>query len=477
MLTRNKRAVLVTSQNPLCAGVLRLTLDFVGPGYGLYISPVCKAWQESYKGVAAVTVAVVTWDGRSISFTCGPAHTLRSAASASSTTLRWARRCGLHLKGATCAHIAGRCAEIDTLAEAHALGLPWSASLLNSVAGAQKLEALQWLHTDAQCPLPPDITHSAASGGSVAMLQWLAAVGCVFDRCTSCAAASAGHMHVLQFLREQGCPFDKDCVDAAAERGDLAMVQWLLQQGCPWRKTEVVHIAAASGSVALMEWLLHEHVFVMADDLMASAAEAGQLAMCQYLREQECPWSELACLLAARAGHCEVLRWLREAGCPRHPDEVCLAAAAGSVATLAYLQQAGELPDAQLTAALAAAGANDELSAAVWLRQEGAEWPAVLEQHGDCPYTYWPPSMVAWARAEGCTSPVSEQFIDPYSTSERADAHSAASDSSDEFSSCSDTDEDSSSDHIIDSDASSTRHNGDTSSDDSGDELGVNMFA
>jgi hypothetical protein len=44
MLTRNKRAVLATSQNPLCAGLLQLVLEFVGPGYCLHAGTVCKAW-------------------------------------------------------------------------------------------------------------------------------------------------------------------------------------------------------------------------------------------------------------------------------------------------------------------------------------------------------------------------------------------------------------------------------------------------
>jgi hypothetical protein len=222
-----------------------------------------------------------------------------------------------------------------------------------------------------------------------------------------------------------------------------------------------------------MEWLLQEHAIVMTGDLMASAAEAGQLAMCQYLREQGCPWSAGACLDAASAGHCEVVRWLHSAGCPWQLNPnindsiVGHTAIGGSVDLLQYLLQQGMLAGGGLlTEALAAAGAHDRREAAVWLRQHGAEWPPILQQN-ETPQLYWSRDMVAWARAEGCTSPGSEQFIDPYSTSERGDAHSAASDSSDEFSSCSDTDEDSCSDHNFDSDASSTLHTDDSSSDDS----------
>jgi hypothetical protein len=447
---------------------LKLVLDFVGPGHCLHAATVCKAWRESYNQVAAIILAVTTWDGRSISITCGPAHTLRSAAFVSPSTLRWAHSWGLNLAVKEC--IAAKSASITTLALAHELGMPLTTEMMHSAARFQKFSVLEWLHIDARFPLPQDITHSAARGGSIVLLQWLAAAGCVFDRRTSYHAALAGHMHVLHFLLQKGCRFDKDCVDAAAERKDLAMVQWLLQHDCPWRSSEVVHIAAESGSVALMEWLLQEHATVMTGDLMASAAEAGQLAMCQYLREQGCPWSVGACLDAARAGHCEVVRWLHNAGCPWQlnpniSDSIVIhTAIGGSVDLLQYLLQQGVLGGGdQLTRALAAAGVYDRRAAAVWLRQHGADWPASLI-FGTVP---WSCDMVAWARAEGCTAPVSEQFIDPYSTSERGDAHSAASDSSDEFSSCSDTAEESCSDHNFDSDASSTLHSDDSSSDDS----------
>jgi hypothetical protein len=470
MKRARKRAALAIKEI-LCRGVVQQVLEFLGPGHAVYIATVCKAWQESYSAVEAANVAVVARDGRTISFDCTSHMTFLSLAFTSPAAVRWAHRCGLRLRATACANIAGRYADISTLAAAHKLGLPWSATLLNSVALWQRLDVLKWLHIDRGVPLPQDITHSAASGGSVVLLQWLATVRCAFDRRTSYYAALAGHMHVLQYLRSRGCRFDKECVDAADEQGDLAMVRWLLQRGCPWSKSEVAHIAAQSGSIALMDWLLNEH-HVDVTYIVVSAAEAGQLAMCQYLIEQGCLWCEHASWYAAQAGHCEVLRWLREAGCPYPPDEVLLAAAAsGNVATLAYLQQAGELSHAvQLTAALAHAGSYDRREAAVWLREQGAEWPPVLQQDGS-PWNYWSRDMVAWARAEGWSSPVSEFYTDPYTDSE-ANSHNSvdsdASDSSEEFSSCSDTDE-SSSDHNTDSDASSTLHTGYSSSDDYSD--------
>jgi hypothetical protein len=105
-------------------------------------------------------------------------------------------------------------ADRGTLELAHQLGMPWTGTLLRSVAAAAKLPLLQWLHLEQQCAFPRDITYSAAQGGSVKMLQWLAGQDCQFYAKTSYYAALAGRMHVLQFLSDVGCRFDKDCVDA-----------------------------------------------------------------------------------------------------------------------------------------------------------------------------------------------------------------------------------------------------------------------
>jgi hypothetical protein len=55
-----------------------------------------------------------------------------------------------------------------------------------------------------------------------------------------------------------------------------------------------------------------------------------------------------------------------------------------------------------LTAMLNAAGSHGHLAAAQWLRQQGAAWPAVLRVNRDY---WWSGAVLAWARAEGCTSP------------------------------------------------------------------------
>jgi hypothetical protein len=112
----------------------------------------------------------------------------------------------------------------------------------------------------------------------------------------------------------------------------------------------------------------------------------GHVSMCDYLFNKQLPLpahNELACNTAAERGHTEALRWLHEHSCPWiATDVLATAARAGSVAMLSYLQAEGLLDSVStLTQLLQRAGANSRLAAAQWLR-------------------------LAWARAEGCTSPL-----------------------------------------------------------------------
>jgi hypothetical protein len=54
-----------------------------------------------------------------------------------------------------------------------------------------------------------------------------------------------------------------------------------------------------------------------------------------------------------------------------------------------------------LTEALDYAACSSKLAAAKWLRQQGAQWPTAFRM-----WPSWSPEVVAWARAEGCTTPI-----------------------------------------------------------------------
>jgi hypothetical protein len=138
-------------------------------------------------------------------------------------------------------------------------------------------------------------------------------------------------------------------------------------------------------------------------DVSGYAAGHGRMDMLQWLHEVGCAFSEHVVNVAAASNNAAMLQWLLEQGCPRDENELCaIAACYGHTSILSCLQQRGLLPAPQyLSPVLQPAGAHDQLTAAQWLRQRGAEWPAIRHD-GDTP---WQGEVLAWARAEGCTAP------------------------------------------------------------------------
>jgi hypothetical protein len=212
---------------------------------------------------------------------------------------------------------------------------------------------------------------------------------------------------VMPFLHAQGCPWDTTVPVAAVQRGAFQMLCWLIQRGCPCTGHIVLRAAAESGNIALTSWIRRQLGVALSEYTMAAAAANGRTAMCAYLRSKQCPWNASASDAAARNGHVKTLHWLIKRGCPGCAVVHCREAAlGGSVEVMLYIQQQfGRrgivTPSALLTEMLNIAGANNRLAAAVWLRQQGAEWPSVLKYYG----RLWSGETLAWARSQGCTSP------------------------------------------------------------------------
>jgi hypothetical protein len=244
------------------------------------------------------------------------------------------------------------------------------------VLAARAWNLLQHLLTEQQCPRPAFLSYYAARSGSISMLNWLKAEAlCEFSQTTCSGAASAGQLAALKHLRSEGCDWDVDAVASFAARG---------------------------GSVEVVEWLQQQGIVIDAG-VMKAAAGADQIAMCKYLHSTGCEWNADACYQAARNGHVNTLRWLRENGCPWDVIAVFhIAAHSSHTGILNFLIEQGEELSADLlTSALNAAGARGRLHAAQWLRQHGADWPDVLQAGR----MQWNGDTLAWARAEGCTSP------------------------------------------------------------------------
>eukprot|EP00953_Heterococcus_sp_UTEX-ZZ885_P012570 7207-Heterococcus_DN1.PRE.2 len=375
-----KQALAACSNALLQAGLLKATLDFQSSSEEHLHTSSCT----SYKAVFA-----------------------------SASRVRAAHDSGLRLHEANkqLSSCAGTYADVDTLEAAHDLGLPFSAHVMRGAASSRCLSKLQWLHIEQQCPFPGEITLIAARAGDVEMLRWLKSAGCCFDKWTSLRGAQSGNnLNVLQFLHAEGCPWHPNVCGAAGEAGDLEQLNWLFSHGATVDNSTAM-IAARGGAVPVLEWLQQQQDVELKEHTMCCAAEHGHLQLCQWLHAQQCPWDDTATFSAARYNHCATLRWLIESGCPHDVTHVLnilsaavLGARNGDFNTLQYLYECGIMASSDvLTDTLNTAGAHNKLAVAQWLRQHGAEWPAVLRSpfYNDP----WHGETLAWARAEGCTSP------------------------------------------------------------------------
>jgi hypothetical protein len=181
------------------------------------------------------------------------------------------------------------------------------------------------------------------------------------------------------------------------------MVRWLHESGCEWTEYWVLHCAVKSGNIELTEWVRQQvghDGTTFTSDHICSAVQSGYAEMCEYILSQKCP----------QKGSMAVRGTLLRLSMYRATAISKEAGRCGSVEVLEYLLRQGMLTsDETLTSALNAAGACDQLAAAQWLRQHGAEWPTVLrERRVLSPIKApWSGDTLAWARAEGCTSPTS----------------------------------------------------------------------
>eukprot|EP00953_Heterococcus_sp_UTEX-ZZ885_P016379 9209-Heterococcus_DN1.PRE.4 len=380
--TRRQKQRLAAASDPLRnAVILKQVFTFL-PGHHLFLGGVCREWRAVYAGMADQEVRAFRLYDCTELVTYGYKTTLFSAAVASSATARLACECGLEITEIDVQLIAGKHADVQTLAALRELGMPLSENLVKAAAVSGRLTFLQHLLLDLQCPRPKFLSYCAAYSGSTSMLNW---------------------------LRDEGqCEFDQDTCTGAVRGDQLAALKYLRSEGCELDAANVAHFAATSSSVEMVEWLQQQQGIVFDARVMFVAAGAGRTATCKYLRSTGCEWNESACIEAAKGDHLKTLRWLRENGCPWSLRDVLDGAAFwGCNEVLPYvIEQSGTVVAAELlTRALSCAGASDQLKTVKLLRKHGAQWPAELCGVGRFPGQWYGKSL-AWARAQGCTSPI-----------------------------------------------------------------------
>jgi hypothetical protein len=396
----------------------------------VYVSTVRRDWRELYREV------VESQQGASGAHRHTRNCTLKRSAFASASRVQFAASYGLHLSTdvhtAALLHHVGEVGTIAILQAAYELGMPTSYHTTIGAAAAGSVSKIEWLYTEQQCPLQGSIDVYAACSGSTSMAEWLQAHDIVFKahacaaaaRCNhlpllqllqswNCpmdavptAAAAAGHLEVLQWAVEQGVAMAADVASAAAANGYADVLHWALANGCPHKINEVRQAAAAGGILHLISAALPGSGGAPGGRALVAAASFGQLDECMWIVQQGCAVSTKACLAALKQGHVKVVLWFMQQGCGPEPDAVAHAAARSScVAALTSSHQYWheQLTQQQLTEVLNTAGVYSTVQSVQWLRQQGAEWPAVLgEQFGRIP---WLEENLLFTREHGCTSP------------------------------------------------------------------------
>jgi hypothetical protein len=334
-----------TTSSALCdADLVSLVLTFLGRDAGLFAFA-NKSWRASYAELY------------------GAVRTSYAAVFSSPTRVEWVQSLGFRFRqtdrwqgwASNGDHLQwhrflGVHADLPTLQTASKLGLPLIGAELHGAVQSRQLNKVIWLYEKLHCGVPSDkLMEYAGAVGSVEILQWLVEQGGTLSPSTVPYAARAGAVEVFELLQQQNVQFNVLAMQTAARYGRLPLIKWLRAAGCRWNSA-----------------------------VAARAAQGGHVEIVRFLHDNGCPWSnKLVCEYAVRA------------------DD--------SVPVLNYLAQLGALSEAaELTHALLYAGAHNNLAAAQWLRERGAEWPPVLYVNGHT----WHSDVVAWARAQGCTSPL-----------------------------------------------------------------------
>lgn len=215
--------------------------------------------------------------------------------------LRWAWRIGLPI---------------------HAL-VPVSAAQAGFAKGADVLRFLveemhwRWRSGDAAA------CAAAAAAGDLRLLQLLSSLGCPWDASqVTHLAASAGSLPILEWAVSQGAPLDDSVAAEAASAGSLAILDWLRNaQGVAMEgDASIVSAAAGAGHIHVLRWCREEvsPPLPLTFEATARAAAGGHLAALQWLRAQRppCPWNSTAVEMARRRGHDDVADWTIANGCP-----------------------------------------------------------------------------------------------------------------------------------------------------------------
>jgi hypothetical protein len=216
------------------AGILKQVFTFL-PGNWLFLGAVCREWQAIYASLGDQIVCRVSQSefDSGMLVPCSSKTTLYSAVIASPSTARLAFDCGLAMND-WLEGTAGLRADAQTLPVLLELGMRLSEFFVKSVALSGRLNILQQLFTEQQCPQPnPNPNPNPA-------------------------AAINGDINVFESIVEQGEVLNAelltDALNCAGAFSRLLAAQWLRQHGALWPTELTYTITFADDDVEVLQW-------------------------------------------------------------------------------------------------------------------------------------------------------------------------------------------------------------------------------
>jgi hypothetical protein len=331
---------------------LKLILSYVGPGQQAFTASVHRTWREVCQqddGLSRTFYSAVFVNASLVAFAADSGWFWNAAGSTGAEEVSQSDQ---QIYGSV-QYAAGRYATPHNLRLAHKLGLPLTSHVSAGAAAACSLPKLRYL-SEKYCSWCPTSCLHFAQWGNQAML---------------------GHLENLGFK----CDYSD------------------------WRLTAA---AAGSQNVALMQWLNRNKGLCLEADTpaMRQAIRSNCVPMVQYIHSQGYKLHKELIVMAIEADQIEVLIWLNDKECPPAGSQMLLAARYGALHVLEQMYvKYGDAMAHVLPELLNAAGACGMLKVAKWLRSVGADWPPVLCEDDKL----WRGEVLAWAREQGCTSPLS----------------------------------------------------------------------
>jgi hypothetical protein len=251
------------------------------------------------------------------------------------------------------------------------------------------------------------IRYAAGRYASMENLRLAHKLGLPLTSYVSAGAAAACSLPKLRYLSEQCCSWCPTSCLHFAQWGNQAMLSHLENLGfmCDYSDWRLRAAAAGSKNVELMQWLNRNKNLCLKNDTraMRAAIQSDCVPMVQYILSQGYKLHKELIMTALQADHIKVFAWLLRQKCPSPGPQAVLAArcGAGRILHQVFIQHADAMIP-HLCNLLNAAGACGMLETAKWLRSVGADWPPVLLEDGKP----WCGEVLAWAREQGCESPV-----------------------------------------------------------------------